>query len=133
MRRDGFTMLELMVALGLLAFGLLGVTAGQIMAMKLSSSSRDHTLAMYLAEQQMETLQASSGADVKALAGTPNDPANPIDPDPGDGVEMAFVRRRIIEADQPEAGVIRITIEVDWVNSLGNTQTARVQSFKADR
>jgi len=67
-----------------------------------------------------------------AAVGYPNDPGNPIDPDPGDGNVMAFNRSWTIENDTPEAGVIRITIQVSWTNSLGNTQTARIQSYKAE-
>jgi len=130
--RAGFSLLEVMIALAILGLGILGVTAGQLMAIKNSASSRSSTIAMYLAEQQMEMMQASSPADVKTWIGSPNDPDNPIDPDTGDGVQMAFDRRAIVVADSPEVGVISITIEVDWVNALGNTQTARVQSFKAD-
>lgn len=132
MRKDGFTLLELMVALGLLAIGLLGVTGAQIMAIKLSSGSRDHMLAMYLAEQRMETLQASTAADVKALVDVVGYPDDPEDPDPGEGNHMDFSRRVVVAVDDPEAGVIKVTVEVDWVNSLGNTVTARVESLKAD-
>ena len=136
-RRDsrcgGFTLLEVMVALAVLAVGVLGVTAGQIMAMRLSSSSRTHNAAMYLAEQQLEMLQVDPAADVKARTTEvdyPNDPDNPIDAVDGSGAK--FNRRAFIEADTPETGIITITVEVDWVNSLGLDQTVRVQSFKAD-
>jgi Tfp pilus assembly protein PilV len=131
----GFSLLEAMVAMAILAFGLLGATAGQIMAMKLTSTSRSHTLAMDLAEQQLEVFQADTGANVKALITGPgflDDANNPIDPDPGDGSDMQFARRWLIQPDSPEAGVIMLTIEVDWTNALGNVRTARVQSLKAD-
>ena len=130
--RSGFSLLEVMIALAILALGILGVTAGQVMAIKNSASSRSNTIAMYLAEQQVEMMQASSATDVKTWIGSPNDPDNPIDPDTGDGVQMAFNRRAIVVADSPEVGVISIVVEVDWVNALGNTRTVRVQSFKAD-
>ena len=130
-RRSGFSLIEVMVALGILAFGLLGVTAGHLLAMRVSTSSRGATLAMDLAEQQLEIFQAMSAADVLALQGTPNDPANPIDPDPSDDTTMAFTRRWIIVPDTPEVGVTSITVEVDWVNAIGNTRTTRIGSLKA--
>ena len=51
-QRSGFSLIEVMVALGILAFGLLGVTAGHLLAMRVSTSSRGATLAMDLAEQR---------------------------------------------------------------------------------
>lgn len=137
-RQGGFSLIEMMIALGILAFGILATMAGQVAAMRFSSDSREHTIAMKLAEEQMEQFFVMSAADVKALtsdpgyATSPNDPSSPIDPDPGDGNAMAFNRNWAIEADTPETDVIRITIDVSWTNTEGNTQTARIQSFKAD-
>jgi prepilin-type N-terminal cleavage/methylation domain-containing protein len=131
-RASGFTLIEVMVALAILAVGVVGVTMGQIMAVKHSATSRRQVIAMHLAAEQMEIFRTMSGADVKALAATPNDPNNPIDPDSGDDTEMAFMRRWVIQPDTPEVGVIALTIEVDWINGLGNVRTTRVQSLKAD-
>ncbi len=129
--RDGFSLIEVMVALGILAFGVLGATTGQIMAMKLSTTSRHAVLAMQLAEEQIETLQSMPAADVKAL-GSANDAGNPLDPDPNDGVAMAFTRRWIITPDSPEADVIALEVQVDWTNGLGQTRTTSLRSIKAD-
>jgi prepilin-type N-terminal cleavage/methylation domain-containing protein len=133
--RRGFSLIEVMIALGILAFGIFTMMSAQIGAKRFSSNSRESTLAMKLAERKMETLFSMSADDVKALTtapGYPNDPDNPIDPDPGDGAEMSFVRRTIIEPDDPETGVIKMTVEVDWTNTLGSVRTARIQSLKAD-
>lgn len=129
-RHRGFSLIEVMIALGILSFGILGMMASQLTSMRFSENSRDHTLAMKLAEQQMEALLSMPPGDVLALVGSPNDPDNPIDPDPADGNAMQFWRRSIVVADSPEAGVISMTVEVDWINPLGATRTARIQSFK---
>jgi len=134
--QHGFTLLEMMASLAILAVGLIGLTGAQVMAMKVTANSRSRTIAMQLAEQQMEALQAMSGADVKALItapGYPNDPANPIDPDPSDSNPMAFQRSWIITPNTPEAGVIRLAVLVTWVDRQGITRTARVETVKADR
>ena len=137
-RQSGFSLIEMMIALGILAFGILATMAGQVAAMRFSTTSRDHTIAMKLAEEQMETFFVMSADDVKALtldsgySTYPNDSDSPIDPDSGDGKTMAFNRNWTIEADTPETDVITITIDVSWTNTEGNTQTARIQSFKAD-
>jgi len=132
-RAAGFSLIEVMISLAILAFGILGLMAGQLAAMRFSENSREHTLAMKLAEQQMETLQAMTPADVLALTlapGYPDDPANPIDPDPNDDYQVEFNRRTQVQDDAPEAGMMTLTVEVDFENSLGAVQTARIQSFK---
>ena len=131
--RAGFSLLELVVALGILAYGILGVTAGQIFATKFSDASRSNTSAMYLAEQQMEIFRVMSAADVLDMlteSGYPNDPENPIQPDATSAT--TFSRRWLIQTDTPETGVITITVEVDWVDAIENVRTARLQSLKAD-
>jgi prepilin-type N-terminal cleavage/methylation domain-containing protein len=133
-RERGFSLLEVMVALGILAVGVLGATAGQVAAMKLSSDSKAHGLALSLAEQQLEAFQATTLADVVAEIGLgtyPNDPNNPIMLDPGGGTPLAFERSWQIEQDTPETGVLRITVTVVWEDANGNDRSARVQSLKA--
>lgn len=64
----GFTLLEVMVALGILAFGLLGVAAMQIHAMHGGRSARHTTHASEIARAQLETFQSARFVD---LAPTP--------------------------------------------------------------
>jgi len=132
--RAGFSIIEVMLALAILAVGILATTAGQVTALKNSADSRGHMLATYMAQQQMEAFRTMSAVNVVAMMESPtypNDPANPIDPVASDDVVMEFNRRWIIQPDTPEAGVITITVEVDWTNSLGVVRTARVQGLKA--
>jgi prepilin-type N-terminal cleavage/methylation domain-containing protein len=130
----GFTLLEVMIALSILGFGMLAASVGQFSALKTSRQSRSQTLSMYLAEQQMEAFQAMSSDDVLAeiaAPGYPDDPSNPIDPDPGDDDITTFDRRWFIEDDSPEPGVVSIRVEVDWVDPLGFTRTTALRSLKA--
>jgi hypothetical protein len=124
-----------MIALSILGFGMLAASVGQLSALKNSRQSRSQTMAMYLAEQQMEAFQSMSSDDVvAALAdpGYPNDPRNPIDPDPGDDEVVRYNRRWFIQQDDPEPGTISIRVEVDWVDPLGFTRTASLRSLKAE-
>lgn len=134
-RKGGFSLLEVMIALSILGFGMLAASVGQLSALKNSRQSRSQTLSMYLAEQQMEAFQSMPSADVIAAVGDPsypNDPANPIDPDPGDDDATRFNRRWFITPDSPEPGVITIRVEVDWVDPLGFTRTTELRGMKAD-
>jgi prepilin-type N-terminal cleavage/methylation domain-containing protein len=135
MRKRGFSLLEVMIALSALGFGMLAASVGQLSALKTSQQSRSQTVAMYLAEQQIETFQSMPAADVIAAvtaAGYPDDPTNPIDPDPGDADVTQFNRRWFIAQDTPEAGVISLRVDVDWVDPLGFTRTVSLNSLKAE-
>ena len=134
-RSRGFSLLEVMIALSILGFGMLAASVGQLSALKTSRSSRSQTVSMYLAEQQMEAFQSMSAADVIAeisAPGYPNDPGNPIDPDPGDDEQVTYNRRWFIQQNDPEPGVISIRVEVDWTDPLGFARTTALRSLKAD-
>ena len=129
--RGGFTLIEVMIAMSLLAVAVLGIVGAQLTAIKFTRDSHLRAQAMFLAEQRIEDLQAMSAPNVVALAGTTNDPNNPIDPTPGDGDSTRFNRSWNITLDDPEVDVITITINVAWTNSLGNVRTVSLQTMKA--
>jgi Tfp pilus assembly protein PilV len=130
----GFSVLEVMIALSILAFGMLAAMAGQVSALKTTRESRTQMLAMYLAEEQMEEFQSMTTADLIAAISDvnyPNDPDNPIDPDTDDDEAVTFDRRWFIAPNALGPGLMRLTVEVDWVNSLGFTRTTTLRSLKA--
>ena len=134
-RASGYSLLEVMIALSILALGVLGATATQVTSTKFNRDSRVRTEAAYLAEQQMEAFHAIDGDAIEVIrtdAGYPNDPANPIDPDPTDGSARSFNRSWTITPDTPEAGVFAITVTVSWVDQLGNTLDVTLSSVKTD-
>ena len=132
-RRGGSSLIETVVALAILAYGAMGVTAGQILAMNYSSNSRVHKVAMYLAEQRIETFHLMPAADVLTL-GSGSDP--PFDPDPGDDTAMQFTRRWTIAPDTAgstaEVGVMTITVLIDWTDANQVARTTRLQTIKAN-
>ena len=131
----GFSLIEVMVALGILAFGILAATAGQVASIKVSSESRNRAVAANLAEEMIETFEVMPADDVLMMMGDPaypDDPSNPIDPDPGDGASMQFDRSWIIEPDTPEVGLITLTVTVGWQDSRGTFRSAQIRSLKVD-
>ena len=128
-------MIEVMIAIGILGFGLLAAGVGQLAALRESRESRSQMEAMYLAEQQLEIFQSMSAADVIAAKTDPNypdDPDNPIDPDPNDVDESTYNRSWTITEDDPEAGSISILIEVDYLNRFGIRRIVALESLKAE-
>ena len=59
----GFTLLEVVVAMGILATGILGVTAAQLYAMRGGSTGRHTTDAASIAHSQMEQFQRMNFTD----------------------------------------------------------------------
>ena len=83
----------------------------------------------------MEAFRAMDGdavADALADGGYPNDPNNPLDPDPNDGQTRAFNRSWTISADTPEVGIFTISVDVQWTGGLGQTRTVSIESIKTD-
>ena len=131
---SAFTLIETVIALGIMSVGVLAVAASILTALKYSTQSRAATQAMYLAEDQLEIMKMMPAADVLAMVPDDNfadDPANPIDPDTGDDDTTTFDRRWRIQDETPEAGMIRITLEVDYVDRLGITRTVPLRTLKA--
>jgi prepilin-type N-terminal cleavage/methylation domain-containing protein len=131
-RVQGVSLIEVMIALAVLGYGMLGVAAAQISAFQFTDQSRERMLAHALAQQQLEQFQEMSRASLEVVrAAGPNDPLNPIDPDPNDTMQMAFNRSWTITPDTPEDDVYTIMVNVGWTNSRG-AQIVQLETFKSE-
>jgi prepilin-type N-terminal cleavage/methylation domain-containing protein len=133
-RRSGVSLIEVVIALAILGFGMLGVAAAQIAALRNADVSRERMTAHSLARQQIETFQAMSSTAIEAIradAGYPNDPLNPIDPDPNDDNVLRYNRSWTITPDTPEDDVYSILVSVSWTGALG-PQSVALQAFKSE-
>ena len=131
-RVQGVSLIEVMIALAILGYGMLGVAAAQISAFKATDQSRERMLAHALAQQQLEQFQEMSRTSLEVIrAAGPNDPLNPIDPDPNDAMQMAFNRSWTITPDTPEDDVYTIMVSVGWTNSKG-AQIVQLETFKSE-
>jgi prepilin-type N-terminal cleavage/methylation domain-containing protein len=134
-RRRGISLLEVMIAMSVLGFGMLALASAQLSAMKFSDQSRSKSDAHYLAQQQMEAFRAMTRAAIDAertLPTYPNDPANPIDSDPQDGRITRYNRSWTIQADTPEIGVYTIAVSVGWTGRFGINRSVTIESYKSE-
>ncbi len=126
-------MIEVMIALAVLGFGMLGVAAVQVSALRATSQSRERALAHELAQQQLEIFQGMSRTSLETIrAAGVNDPLNPIDPDPNDEQLMSFTRTWAITPDTPEPDVYTIMVTVGWTNARGAQRTVQLETFKSE-
>lgn len=133
-RVQGVSLIEVMIALAVLGYGMLGVAAAQISAFQSTDQSRQRMIANGLAQQQLEIFREMSTTSLEVIrtdAGYPNDPLNPIDPDPNDVMQMAFNRTWTITPDTPENDVYTILVTVGWTNSKG-AQRVQIETFKSE-
>jgi prepilin-type N-terminal cleavage/methylation domain-containing protein len=128
----GFTLLEVVVAMGILATGLLAVAAAQLTAIRMSARSKNLMHATHLAQAQMEAFQALPQASLPA---TGNDPNNPIalnlTSDPNNPDATTFNRSWVITPNDPSPGITKVTVQVDWFDDkVSTTRSTTLQTLK---
>jgi type II secretion system protein I len=104
MKQKGFTLLELIIALGILSTALLALLSLSITVLKVNKHSQNHTAALQLAQEKMESLKALPFDELKGenenglTTGT---------------VQTLFQRETIIQR-QDASGLAEITVRVLW-------------------
>jgi type IV pilus assembly protein PilV len=99
-KEQGFTMIEILVAISLLLVGLLAVGQMQIMTTVTNSTANQKTTAITLAQDQMEILRTRPYANIE----TP----------PLSNTSGMYTRSWIVEANTPAVNMKRVTVTVSW-------------------
>lgn len=132
----GVSLMEVTIALTILGFGMLAGASAQLSAMRYSSDSRARMEAQYLAQQQMEILQAMTPTAIGAAfpdGAVVADANNPLDPDPLDGMARQYNRSWVVTRDNPVDGVFRIDVQVSWTSTnTGTIRTVNLESLKSE-
>ena len=125
-RPEGFTLLEIMIALAILGFGLLAMAAMQITAMSGGRAGRHTSQAAVVARDQMETFQrvAWNSAQLTATVGWSAPITVNNTPDGGAGAEQSYaVSWRVTNVDPN--WIKNVDVRVTWSepNFAGRTLT----------
>jgi prepilin-type N-terminal cleavage/methylation domain-containing protein len=111
-QRDGFTLVELLVAISIFTFAVLGLAAGTIAVVRTNQNSHLNASAINLAQAKLEEFRAMTGAAFATLScasftssGCSDQPV---------ASTMSFTRSWQITANSPVVGVSRIDVKVDW-------------------
>jgi type II secretory pathway pseudopilin PulG len=115
--RRGSSLLEIVVAGGILAFLVLALSPSLLNTRRAAALSANVSAATVLAVDKLEELRSVSSDDPALAAGTHQDPSNPLTPDGRPG--GMFVRRWIVTDDVPDPGMKKVEMQVSWRDRTG--------------
>ena len=117
--QKGFTLLELLIALVILAIGLLGLAGLQVAAIKGNVSGFKISTASAVAQQRIEELKAMDSTSATLSAGVhPDNCPPPVPPATTNDCiiqGITYSRSYTIQDDTPVTGTSTITFTVAWV------------------
>lgn len=103
----GFTLLEVMIALVILAVGLLGLASLQIMAIKGNSYGQQMTVASTMAQNQLEQLRRATGGLTNG-----NDAVT-------DQNGITYTRSWTVTPNSPQSGASTVLVTISWTGPTG--------------
>jgi type IV pilus assembly protein PilV len=120
---QGLTLLEMMIALVILAIGLLALSGMQLTTIKANSAGFSSTTAVSQADQRIQQLKrVASFSDPLLTAGTHDINSIPSEADVTGGDGVTYHGKYTVTDDNPIVGVKLITYTVSWTNvSAANT------------
>ena len=113
---NGFTLIEVLVAMSIFAIAVLGLAIGATTVMQANQTGLYTTIATNLAQDKLEELKAKTAANIN----TTGSPENNITVS---GVPAKFNRSWAVTSGSPAAGVKRIDITVTWTDHTSHTVT----------
>jgi Tfp pilus assembly protein PilV len=108
----GFSLIEAVVAAGLLAIISLGFALGADRAVRFNVYSRSLTTANTLAQAKVEELAGKVSTDAQLTVGNHTDASNPLKADGTSG--GIYTRTWVVTNDVPTTGIRTVTITVNW-------------------
>ena len=97
--QKGFTLIEIMVAIGIIAIALLGLVSVTVMVIKGNTFSKTMTTATTLANDKMEQLKKTGYAGLASGADT---------------AQFLYARTWTVTPDSPAAGMKTVEVTVQW-------------------
>jgi type IV pilus assembly protein PilV len=122
-RDEGFSFIEMMIAMAILAMGMLAAVSMHLGSTRNNTKGNIYTQANMLAKAQLETLKNRDILNLVAGGSPIQDPNNPVDADGRPG--GIYTRSWTIETLGTDAR--RITVTVQW-NRLGKPGNVMVSS-----
>lgn len=115
----GFTIIEVLVSIAILAIAVLGLAMGATAVMRANQTSYFNTLATNWSQDKLEELKAVTAS---ALPNCPSyTTAGCSDTKTSSG--LVFTRSWQVIANQPVTGINRVDVKLDWKDYASRTLT----------
>ncbi len=131
----GFTLIEVMIVIVILTFGLLSLAAMQIQAMKGSDRGRHATNAAAIAESKMEQLQQDAWATLGVTGGFVADPVeqNAIQLVGGASLAERSYNVSYQVTDLQATFTRAVDVQVSWTEKNGEARSITLSSIRYNR
>ena len=104
--KKGFTMVEMLVAIVVLALGIMSVSAIFPLSLRVAQRMKAITKGTAYAHQKLDELRTIPYNDADLSAGT----------HPSDTLENEFIREYTVDDSIPMVGMKRIEVKVNWIH-----------------
>jgi prepilin-type N-terminal cleavage/methylation domain-containing protein len=111
-QQEGFTLVEVLVAISIFTFALLGLAAGTVSVTRTNQHSHLNASAINLAQAKLEELRAMSGTAFSGLSCPSSTPCSDSVATSG----ITYNRQWWITANSPVSGVNRIDLNIAWTD-----------------
>lgn len=132
--RSGFTIIEVMIVIGILTFGLLSLGAMQLHAMHGGNRGRHATQAVSIAEAEMERLQRLRWSSLTVTTGwsTATSTTNTVQSDGTTDVEQTYsLSHRVTDVDPTFTR--NVDVQVTWTEKTGESRSVTLSSIRFNR
>ena len=124
-RQSGFTLIEVMIALVILAVGLLALATMQIVSIRSNAFSSEMTYATMLAQSRLEQIRNMDYDDL-----TPSSSTTDTVPASASTKGMAYTVERTVSADDvPAANMKTVTLEIKWTGAPAGSAGSSTVDF----
>jgi prepilin-type N-terminal cleavage/methylation domain-containing protein len=118
-KHDGFTLVEILIAITIFCFAVLGLAIGTVSVIRTNQTSHLRASAVNLAQARLEELRAMTSAAFSGLSCSSSTPCS----DNAAASGVTFTRQWWITTNSPVAGVNRIDVSVNWSDYTSQTLT----------
>ena len=120
-KHDGFTLIEILVAVTIFSFAVLGLAIGTVSLIQTNQNSHLNTSAINLAQAKFEELRAMTSAAFAGLSCPSYATTGCSDTPVASG--KTFSRSWQFTANSPVTGVNKIDVKVDWTDYTSHSLT----------
>jgi prepilin-type N-terminal cleavage/methylation domain-containing protein len=111
---EGFTLVEILVAISIFSFAVLGLAVGTVSTIRTNNNSHLNAAAINVAQAKLEELRAMKNTAFTALTCPSLTPAAAGCSDTQVASGINYTRSWMITTDSPVIGVNRIDVQIDW-------------------